>query len=57
VAESNITVRFDIEAADEALARLEQRARNVEKRVALAIMRLQRAEDQLASPRNQQEDR
>lgn len=44
MAEATITVRMDVDEAEEALARLEQRAEAVERRVAMAISRLERSE-------------
>lgn len=45
MAEANITVRLNVADAEEALARLEVRAEAVERRVAMAIARLERSEE------------
>lgn len=47
MAEATITVRMDVEQAEEALTRLEQRAEAVERRVMMAISRLERSEAKL----------
>lgn len=43
-----ITVSLTVQDAEEALARLEERAKDVERRVQMAITRLERAEAKLA---------
>jgi len=47
MAEANITVRLNVEEAEAALERLEERARHVERRVIMAINRLERSEAKL----------
>jgi hypothetical protein len=54
MAESTVVINLDIDSASEKLAELERRAERVERRVRMAILRLEEAEAAVASPRTDQ---